>query len=378
MRSPRALVRAYGERKGVSPLSALRNPRNPERLRSQRGFTLPELLVAMTLTLIVTGAALTALQDANRASEAGAVMTDVNQNLRVAMNIVIRDLLQTGQGIPTGGIPIPTGEGSAAVVRPSPDGSDWEFDPAWTTLPAVSPGPGIGQVINGVATDAVTLLYADPSIELNDDVNGNEVGVSVATDGSSITIDAGSPIDSVATGVQEGDLIMITFSGRGSAVQEVTGVSGQTIAFASTASSNLNQRDAPQGSILAYRNDDATWPPATAARIFMISYYLVVPTSGQITSPHFIRRVNYGDERVIAVGVENMQLTWDLVDGVTNPTNVEEPQSPNSPNQIRKANLYMAARSLEEFSRTGQYLRSSLSTQVSLRSLAFVSRYDLQ
>ncbi|MGE3276496.1 MAG: PilW family protein [Vicinamibacterales bacterium] len=348
------------------------------RLRGQAGFSLPELLVAMTLTLTVTAAALTALQDANRASEAGAVMTDVNQNLRVAMNLVIRDLLQTGQGIPTGGIPIPSGQDALAIARPGPDGSDWEFDPAYTTLPAVSPGAGIGQVINGVATDAVTLLYEDPSITLNDDAADNEVGVIVATDGSSIIVDNGSPIDNAATGVKEGDLIMITFAGKGSAIQEVTGVEGQQIYFASTASSHLNQRDAPQGSILSYRNDDASWPPATAYRILMISYYLVVPSSGPITSPHFIRRVNYGPGRAVAIGVENMQLTWDLVDGVTNPTNVEEPESPNSPNQIRKANLYLAARSLEEFSRTGQYLRSSLTTQVSLRSLAFVSRYDLQ
>lgn len=89
-------------------------------LRSERGFTLPELLISSIITMIVTGAAVTALQDANRANEAATVMSDVNQNLRVAMNLVIRDLLSTGEGIPTGGIPYPTGEGSNPVQRPGP------------------------------------------------------------------------------------------------------------------------------------------------------------------------------------------------------------------------------------------------------------------
>jgi prepilin-type N-terminal cleavage/methylation domain-containing protein len=346
-------------------------------LRSERGFTLPELLVAMVLTLTVLAAAGTALQDASRASEAGATMTDVNQNLRIGMNVLIKDLLQTGEGIPTGGIPIPSGAGAEPVARPGPVGSDWEFPAEWATLPAVSPGAGIGPLVNDVNTDAVTLLYSDHSITLTPPDPDDPTFVDYADDGSAFTFHSSIDLDDDATGLEVGDLIMFT-NGLGNALQEVTGVSGQAVTFASTAPSKLNQRTAAAGTILQLRDLNGDFPSLTAKRIRMITYYLHVPTSGPITSPHFIRRVNYGDERIVAIGVENIQLTWDLVDGVTNPTNVEEPEDPYSPNQIRKANLFMAARSLEKFSRTDSYLRSSLVTQVSLRSMAFVSRYDLQ
>ena len=35
------------------------------------------------------------------------------------MSLMVRDFIQTGQGIPAGGIPMPTGLGSVAVRRPA-------------------------------------------------------------------------------------------------------------------------------------------------------------------------------------------------------------------------------------------------------------------
>lgn len=339
----------------------------------QRGFTLPELMIASFLTLTVMGTAFTTLRDANRTTEGVMAMSDVNQNLRVAMNILIRDLLATGEGIPIGGISFPTG--ATEVVRPGPPGADWNFDENWNTLPAVSPGNNIGMVVNGVATDAVTLLYSDHRL------NFSAVNVTnIADDGSSMTVPNTVMIDVPGTAIQEGDLIMIT-NGNGNTLQEVTSVVGQTINFASSAESNLNQPAAPEGSVMDLRNaagNGAVWPPTTITRVNMVNYYIYVPTSGQITSPHLIRRINYGDPRVVAIGITNVQLTWDLVDGTTNPVHIADPSDPFTEHQIRKANLFMSARSLEQISQTQQFVYSSLATNVSLRSLAFVSRYDLQ
>jgi hypothetical protein len=47
-----------------------------------------------------------------------------------------------------------------------------------------------------------------------------------------------------------------------------------------------------------------------------------------------------------------------------------------SPNQIRKVNILMSGRSKSKMKGTNQYLRNRLLTQVSLRSLAFVDRYQ--
>jgi hypothetical protein len=88
-----------------------------------------------------------------------------------------------------------------------------------------------------------------------------------------------------------------------------------------------------------------------------------------------IRRVNLGPERTIAVGVDNFQLTYDLVDGDTNPRNQPEPVDPNTPDEIRKATVYLAGHSSREWRRSNDVLRSALSTQIGLRSLAFRDRY---
>lgn len=342
----------------------------------QRGLTLPELMVAMFLTLVVSATALSALQDATRTTQAVTAMSDVNQNLRVALNVMIRDLLTTGERIPTGGIAFPTG--GTPVVRPGPPASAWEFDETWTTLPAVSPGDGIGPLVNDVVTDAVTLLSRDPRLDLSGNV------LDIADDGSSLTLPDSVDLSDPATTIAIGDLLMLS-NGNGNTLQEVTAVDGRVITFDASAESNLNQPDAPAGSATALRNPDGTWPPTEVTRIRMVSYYIRVPLTGQITSPHLIRRVNWGEERVVAIGVTNVQLTWDLVDGVDNPTGVadpgptaEDPDNANTEHQIRKANIFIAARSLQAYSQTGQFIHSNLSTSVSLRSLAFVSRYDIQ
>src|SRR5687767_7233040 len=116
----------------------------------ERGFTLAELLVAMTLTLVVLAGAFEVLQEATRPSAQAAPTSEVNQNLRVAMNIVIRDLIQAGEGdygLRTG-VSIPSGDGVDQIVRPGPEGADWRFPEEYTVLPAVSPASGLGIEVN--------------------------------------------------------------------------------------------------------------------------------------------------------------------------------------------------------------------------------------
>ncbi len=61
--------------------------------------------------------------------------------------------------------------------------------------------------------------------------------------------------------------------------------------------------------------------------------------------PRLIRRVNNRPGEALALVLDDLQLSYDLVDGVTNPTNVGTPTDPNSPNQIRKANIFISGRS---------------------------------
>lgn len=331
-------------------------------LASERGFSLPELLVASAITLSVLGGVFSVLQQAGQATRLAATTTDVNQNVRVAMNVLIRDLMLAGEGdfgLRTG-ISIPSG-GADPIVRPGPLGSNWTFPVGYTVMPAVSPANGTGVTVNGVATDVVTVLYQDRRLDFSG------VIPNVPASGASMNFPNGFPLDDEVIGIRDGDLIRL---GNG-AMQEVTNVAGNTVHFRNDAASRLNQRDAPQGSVMALKGDEPTFPDLPVSRVVMVTYYLRLAPDG---TPQLIRRQNYGAERVVAAGIENLQLTWDLVDGLANPTGVED-FAAEAEGQIRKANVYLAGRSRRIG--TSQPVRSALTTQVSLRSMAFVSRYDI-
>jgi prepilin-type N-terminal cleavage/methylation domain-containing protein len=336
-------------------------------VRDQSGFTLTELLVTTMLITIVLGTAFGAFRSMSDAADGAALSADVNVSLRSVVNLMTRDLLSAGRGMPVGGVSIPSGDNAVALVRPAPGGNPLSFDEGMTTLPSVTPGSGLGPVVAGVSTDLVTLLMADTTIPLD-----SAPLVAVAADGASVEVDESIAIDDPATAIAPGDLIMLT-NALGSTLQMVTSRNGQVIEFAEGDPMNLNQREASQGTIGQLQSEPGTYPPTTATRVVMISYYI---DASDPARPLFIRRVNLRPGRTIAVAIANLQVTYDLVDGVTNPVNLPAPVLPNTPHQIRKANLAIAARSYREWSATGQHLHSSLSTQVSLRSMSFVDRYQ--
>src|SRR5262245_58931838 len=94
---------------------------------SEDGFTLVELMMASTITLVVMGVAFASLKDAMEINDAVVRVADSSQNLRAGTNLLVRDLLQAGRGIETGGIPIPSGINAADLHRPSPVGKAYTF-----------------------------------------------------------------------------------------------------------------------------------------------------------------------------------------------------------------------------------------------------------
>ena len=69
---------------------------------NQSGFTLVEMMITMGLTLIIMGSTMAAMNNAIRASEVASLTTGMNQGLRTAMDIMVRDMLKVGQGLPSG------------------------------------------------------------------------------------------------------------------------------------------------------------------------------------------------------------------------------------------------------------------------------------
>ena len=167
---------------------------------------------------------------------------------------------------------------------------------------------------------------------------------------------------------------------NGNAIQEITSVSGQTLQFAGGDGLNLNARTDPQGTMKQLENTNVagnpngTFPPTTATRIWMVTYYL-----DNITAPpntRLIRRVNWNPGQPVGETIENLQFKYNFVDGVTNPSGQPTIPAGESESEIRSVDVLVGARSTNPWGQNKTYLRDNFMTQVSLRSMAYVNRYQ--
>jgi hypothetical protein len=336
-------------------------------MKKEQGFGTAEMLMALLISIGLLSATMSSFNDAMSINEHANQMADLEQNMRSGINFLVGDLMNAGWGIRTGGIPIPSGAGAVPVKRPGPPGSNYTFGSS-LTLSAISTGANLGPAGDGRQTDIVNILYADNLLPLN-----QTPLAAIGANGASMTVNAGTPITGVPYAITPGDIIAFS-NGMGNALQYASRVTGQTVFFDAGDPLNLNQPAAPQGSINALKDPNTNiFPPTTATRVLLVTFYINTTTDS--TMPRLIRQINNRPGQTVALVIEDLQLTYDLVDGVTNPTNVDTPTAPNSANQIRRANIYMAGRSSAKIKKTRDYLRRNLTTQVSLRCLSFVDRY---
>ena len=373
-------------------------------LSRQDGFTLTELLVSTVITLLVTGAALTTFRNGLAVNDSAAQLSDANQNLRAGTNQLIRDLMQAGRIIGTEGIPMPTGTGVTAFSRPGPGSLTFSLVvDADTTLnlPAITTGYELGPTINGSKTDIVTIMTVDefmPVIQTPPATAGSPTPVegTIANDGRSVALPTNSLwLTGDATNdsppIQVGDLVLFKNS-RGVALQTVTSTDTNNIYFGLANANDwfhFNQFTAAQVPIILIKSTQTTtsaWDATDKTSMFralMITYYVDNTTTPG--TPRLTRLVNHFTPQALAGVVEDLDLTYDLVDGVNNPVNITTLPFTDvaagvtyNSNQIRKVNIHMGVRS-EVLSKPSQdYIRNHISTSVSVRSLASVDRYATQ
>lgn len=385
--------------------------------KKNAGFTLLEMMLAMAVTMVLLYTAVMIFRDATYSNQTVVQAADMSDNLRAGLNLIEQDLQQAGQGIPVGGISSPyTSNGSTtspcsttpAINRPMLGGTT-TFPPCNSTLPAIEPGNSLGPGItapdaiagtptnptpNGV-TDEVTMLYADNTLGLQAKPINQPATASPPTTGCpngklqlsgttlTVTFDATNCINlsaSAYTTVNVGDLIMFTNT-NGNAILTVTAAAGNVLTFGSGDGFKLNGRTEASGTIQQLENSPtcggaaSCFPATTATRVWMVTYYL-----DNVTSPPFvrlIRQVNLNSPTPVGETMENLQFTYNFVDGALNPSNQATVPAGNSESQIRSVNVYLGARSsyTVRSGNTSSYARSNLMTQVSLRSMAYTNRY---
>jgi hypothetical protein len=336
----------------------------------------------MTITLLVVAGTLAMLDQGQHTSEGIALSSNTLQNLRAGMNYLSRDVVLAGQGLPTGGVSIPNGSG-VPVNRPGPTGTTYTFGTSpnfFTAIPAVTTGGGLGPNVLR-PSDMITVMYTDNSLTLNQNVINDPGGTppcsgSIDPNGAFVTFDINcTPLGAGPGGqnIQAGDLIMFS-NAQGNALAAVTTIAGQTLNFATGDPYNLNQRTDPSGTMkqIQVPRGSGTYPPTTATRLLMLTYYL---DNTQPENPRLMRRVNFNLPSAVSEDIEDLQISYDFVDGNGNPSDLKDPPANDSPNQIQNVNLFIAGRSSYPFSQTNQYYRNNLITQVAPRSLVFFNRY---
>jgi Tfp pilus assembly protein PilW len=375
-------------------------------MKRQSGFTLVEFMIASLVSIVVLGAAVLIVRDSTRANSAVTQTSDMNDNLRAAMNLMVQDLIQTGTGVPTGGIAIPntinaSGCNTGKPVNRPPASLKLTFqgpnssNPGCNVvLPAIEPGPDLGPTVvspdgtTAPVSDVITILYGDNSLPLSKTWPLPITSTAcpkgtIAADGSSAAFDS-TCVTLGATGiaVNAGDLIMFS-NVNGNCLETVTSVSGQTLNFATKDAFNLNARTTSEtaGTILQIQNvagtppkPNGTYPPTSATRVWMITYYLDNTTDAQ--HPRLMREVNFNTPQPVAESIEYVQFLFNFADGTTPPPvrQIAVPKG-DGENQIRVVNVYLNARSPAISASTMKYMRASLDTQVALRSMAYFNTY---
>ena len=376
---------------------------------SDAGFSLMELMAATALGLVVIGTAMTSFKDAIGMTNVATNLADASQNLRGGTNFLIHDLTLAGRGLPNGGISIPTGAGSGPILRPSPSGMAYNFDnTSATTLTVITTGSNLGPTVDNQATDMVTLLTIDPILDaclggplvVNPPVQPNGAATNpalpiITANGSAFTVGpnvqcagavgGGWLVGSGSQGqapVKKGDLLMFTDPFGKNTIQTVTRTDTTNVYFDSNSADDtfgFNQPQAAAGGITQILKSPPVIGVAQALsvqRVLMYTYY-VDPGNG---TPRLMRQYNMSTPQALAGVVEDLQLTYDVVDQQVNPTGlVDLPYTLNgatySANQIRKVGVHVGVRSEAMSMRVHDYLRSHISTVVSIRNLAFVDRY---
>jgi prepilin-type N-terminal cleavage/methylation domain-containing protein len=394
-----------------------------ERMKKRKlaGFTLIELMIAMAVTMILLYAAVMAFRDASLTNQLVTQNSDMADNLRTGLNLIQTDLQQAGSGIPTGGIPLPfTSNNSTtspcgttpALVRPKLNGLT-TFPPCNSTLPAVEPGNAMGPFITAPDastglptnqssyTDEITVVYADnlglDARPINAQATTNPANpgcpngkltlsgttLTAVFDGTTLNSQGNyNCVNFLKNGItiNIGDLIMFSNS-YGEALLAVTNVNGQTLTFAKGDSFGLNGRTENGGTINYLQANgcggtNACFANTSATRVWMVSYYL-----DNTSSPPYIRlvrRVGLNPATPVGETLENLQFTYNFVDGNGNPANQPTVPAGDSESQIMLVNVYLGARSsyqVHEGIHTF-YSRDNLMTQVSIRSNAYTNQYQ--
>jgi len=136
--------------------------------KSENGFTLLEVMIAMFVTLIIVTGAVQLFTQAMQTSDLTMQRSEVQTEVRAALNQIERDLSQAGTGVPQGGVAIPSAAKAGADPNFACDASQCYIGAnvpfTQGTLYSVTPGSAVGPTITE-PSDAIKITYVDPNLD---------------------------------------------------------------------------------------------------------------------------------------------------------------------------------------------------------------------
>jgi prepilin-type N-terminal cleavage/methylation domain-containing protein len=381
---------------------------NTRILKSQRGFSLLELIIAATLGVIVLLSMLSLFRTGMNTTFTVTQRAEVQQNLRAGIALMTKDLGMAGAGLPSGGLQLPP---NASLFACNQTGTCYVPNnkyPSGNYMYGVLPNFGNGVQNSAViaaapaaTNDSVTSIYCDYNFPLSNftftfPTNGYQATVSV----NNTTV---TPNNILAPGgLNTGDLIffLVATPGQGTksgsqgtssaqtaaVVAEITGIpSNTTINFSAGDALNFNQTGANSlyatvaslGANLG-ANNTSTGNSVTACRLEAVTYFLQVPTAGgTVQVPRLMRQVNGLNAIPVADNIINLQFSFDVISatsGLMN-ANLSNPiAAGDSPAMIQKVNMWVMGQSISNSG--NQYQSMYLASSISLRNMSFCNSYS--
>jgi prepilin-type N-terminal cleavage/methylation domain-containing protein len=341
--------------------------------RSERGFSILEMMVAIVVMLIITGAVFSLLRDTLKTGTATLEMADAQQSLRTAHEYVSRDLMNTGDGLnsisnirlpenfvfnyltlnPVRDPPIPGFINLGLVTA--------DNNVAANTL-VLGTAPGTTVRANPVLTDRITILQADQTFTAITLVAG-----AINPDNGLAAI-AETDIDKFRTG----EIYFVTSSVGGIFVtvtdRQDVGTANPSLVFADGDAFGLNS--VGSGGQLDVITAGATLP-VSISRMKIIHYY--VNSGGLLMRRVFGVRLQGFSESVIAEPVVSLQFRYFLnlkdEDG-----NVVQPEAQLSTSvqqtETRQVEVTLTVETPHTL-QNGQRQQISMTTNTSVRNMQF-------
>jgi prepilin-type N-terminal cleavage/methylation domain-containing protein len=377
-------------------------------IKRQSGFSLLEMVIAMSLGTIVLGAAVQIYSQGVAATWTVTQRAELQQDFRAASDIMTKDLSLAGAGLsPGAAIALPSAStplygcdqtshcylNSIAGTYPLQSGTPYLY--------GLIPGYNKGPVLAAGTTDVTTVVYTDSGFYLNC-YTATVTAKSVVTFSQPIppatwasegclpnTVTTPQAVNDAALGLTTGDLVLMTLGGT-TMVGEVTGpvttgtdASGNItyiVPFANNDALKMNQTPTGKGfntAALLSSGSSAVAPCGATGpcRLLVITYYIDNTT----TPARLMRQVSGHSPVPVAENIVYMKFSYDLFNANAGTVAIGQVDGGAAlgllPNQITKINIINMAMNSTMKGAQGGYQGADLQTSVSARNLSYVNDY---